>query len=325
MGRFTTSQGRQVLHCHLGQGWGCVDVDLTPAEIKALRNNVKKFHPDAVEINPPTHRYNCVAHALARSHGWFNYPERLLNDDYDEVSFDSPARGDVVRYFRRGAFMHVAVVTRVSGGEIVRVQSKWAYSSELSHALNDVGPDYGSPTDLFRPRPGVLPFAALPDDKAMPEIISVAPPVVFRGGEEMPEYNSTEEAIQGALARISDPDVYLRVALASTPEAARIIIEELPGVQELISFGPEAKQAALDLLDREPGVGSRELASIALYILQRVPSEEAVRPLARGLREGKFTGINMHLAADALLTSTGIEIVSEDPITVAFRTAEELK
>jgi hypothetical protein len=327
MGAFRTSQRRLVWHCHLGQTPECAAAELEQDKIQLIRNSLSQDHPDAFETNPPTNRYNCVAYALARSHGWFNWPARLFADDYTTASFHSPARGDVVRYHRElsGAFAHIAVVTRVSNGRITRVRSKWGNWSELSHCLKDVDPEYGRPTILLRPRRGVVPFPDLPDDEDMPECAEAGPSVLLTGGEEMSEFASTEEAIRGALERISDPRVYIRVGLASTPEVVRAIIEALPGVRELIEIGPKAAEDVLRFWGDAQARHERELTAIGLYLLQRIPTKEAVQPLAKAISEGEISGLNMYLAADALLTSAEIETINESPVTVALREAESLK
>jgi hypothetical protein len=326
MGIFTTSEGRRVPHCHLGQTDECEATPLSAVRIARMRNIVKRDHPNAVEVMAPTNEYNCVGFALARSHGWFNFPEPFFTDDYDEVSFNSPAKGDVVRYNRSsGAFGHIAVVTQVSNGQITRLQSKWGKMAVLSHTLTDVDVEHGEPVALLRAQAGVVPFVDLIADEEMPEPVGVAPSVALGGGEEMPEFASTEEAIQWAVGRISDPDVYIRVALASTPEMARVIIAALPGVKELIDIGAKAAPAVLDLLRRAEEQQEPELSSVALYLLQRIPTEEAASSLADSFIAGRFTGLNLYLAADALLIYDKTETTSENSIAAAFRTAEKFK
>ena len=324
MSTFTTSKSHPVSHCHLGQA-PCKTTDHSPAHVAKILDWVSRHHPNATVTNPPTNRYNCIGFALARSHGWFHEFEPFYADDYVNASFASPAEGDVMEYRREAAFMHVAVVTRVSNGRIVRVRSKWANGPELSHAPDDHLEDYGEPSRLLRPRPGVVPFLILTEEEEEAlEPVGEARSAALRGDEEMSDFESTEEAIQWALGRISDPDVYIRVNFASTPETARVIIERLPGVKELIDIGQEAAPSILTLLQRAEEQEEDELAGIALYLLQRIPTEEAKKPLARAIVEGRFTGLNMYLAADALLTSARTDVVNENPITTALREAEKL-
>ena len=332
MSVFQTSRERAVEHCHLGLSPQCESDELTAAKIEEYRAAQMENHPDAREIRPPTNRYNCVGYALARSHGWFNFQQPFFTDDYTEASFDSPARGDVVKYTRLGAFMHVAVVTQVIDGLIIRVRSKWGSAAELSHRLDGVGRRYGKPTALLRPRPGVVAFPDLPEEEELSRetVIVIASAisvtsVISRGDEEMPEFNSTEEAIQGALESISNPRVYVEVGFASTPEAARIIIADLPGVQDLIEIGARAANDVLQYWRNARERQDKDQLAVALYLLQRIPMKEAVQPLAKAISEGEISGLNMYLAADALLTSAEIETVNESPLTVALREARRLK
>lgn len=303
---FRTRLGRAVRHCHIPVE-PCRRQELTPSEIEVIRQQVRIDFPDAVETGAPTWQYNCHGHALAGSHGWFDNERPLVADNYTEVSFASPQEEDVVVYVNefngRHLVMHTAVVTRVEDGEITRVRSKWGHGSELSHQLTDLPPIMGRPRMLLRllPQVNLLSFAI--------------------GSEKMTERNVTEE-VQEAIATLSEPGVYVQVAYASTPEALRVIIESLPGIEELLAIGPEAGRAALNLLESQET--DNELSSIALYLLQRIPTPEAAKVLATAFSHGEFTGLNMHLAADALLTYADVEEVSDDHLTSAFRAAEKL-
>jgi hypothetical protein len=336
---FKTSQGRWVKHCHLGQQY-CESTEHSPAKKQEIRDWIRRHHPDAVETNEPSNKYNCIGFALARSHGWFLDYEMFFTDDCFTTSFASPAVGDVVRYDRDGVFMHVAKVSSVTGNKITRVRSKWANGPELSHDLLDLISDFGLPVGLLRPRSGVIPFIGsiideVPqyegfihgEDLSFSEIIvdvRVGPLDDVQGGDAMSE-KSINEAIQESLARLLDPDVYIKVNFASTPEAARKIIERLPGVSELIEIGPDSTDAVLNLLESAKSEHNRELSSIALYLLQRIPTAEATKRIANGISQREFTGLNMYLAADALLTSANVETVNEEILSAALREAENLK
>ena len=323
MSVFKTSKNRFVTHCHLGQTPWCARLDHSPEAIEIIRRIIRETFPDAEELGRPTFRFNCMGFALARSHGWFNFPGVILADDFISVSFSSPREGDVVKYVKDGKLAHVAIVTDVSNGKIIRVSSKWGDWSELSHRLNDVHENFGSPVEeLVRPRPGVVPFAAVTDERETWETRT------YRGLEvksKMPDHKSRPELIDRSVALFLNPEVYLLVGLASTPEVARSIIETLPGVQELIKQGPEAVPAILDVLKLAQQGNNQHLLGIALYLLQRIPTEAAVETLARGISDGDFNGINLHLAADALIASADIQNVNEDPVLVAIREAENLK
>lgn len=310
MAIFRTSQGRPVTHCHIPDP-PCKRQELSPARVEVLRSRLRARHPRADEVGPPTRQYNCHGHALAASHGWFEEPALFFADDHFRVSFNNPGVGDVVLYYNDGVLMHTAVVTRVRNGRIHKLRSKWGASAEVSHTLFDVPEVYGEPERLLRRSPSAEPFDLL------------------AGGVNMTEPETRQELIARAVRRFTDPEVYADVALASTPEAARKIIESLPGVQELIALGPEAGEAVLGLLEQDEAAddddGDDELYSVALYVLQRAPTEKSVRPLADAISAGRFSGINLHLAADALLTSARVEVVSGDTVAAAIEAAERLK
>ncbi|MGH9901995.1 MAG: CHAP domain-containing protein, partial [Pyrinomonadaceae bacterium] len=303
-----TSQNRPVTHfCHPDE-IGCGEMELTPARIAEIRQLLSTEHPNAVEVAPPTVTYNCHGFAVGRSHGWFAFPQFFFTDDFFEVPLNAPQVGDVVVYYNGTVLTHTAVVKSVSGNQITLVRSKWADMSLLDHEISDVPPYYKTPRMLLRRKPGIAPLVNFTDDVAMAEV------------------SPNQEIIDSAIRSFSNPQVYLRVLLASAPDVARLIIESLPGVQELLALGPEvAGKAALDFLSREETRANKGMTSIALYILQRTLNEEAVPSLASAIRERKFTGLNMYLAADALLSSARIEPAGEDPVTAAIHAAEKLK
>lgn len=337
MGVFRTSLGRIVPHCHLGETPDCKKVDHDQVKIALIRAEIKRLHPDAVEFAPPTLSYNCIGAALAKRHGWFNCRERLLRDDCTPVSLSDPRTGDVLIYELENYFAHVGIVTSVEDGQIERVRSKWGDWSELCHALKDVDESYGVPAKLFRPHAGRSLLALLlkeeEDLKREEVIVTVAVEemvegfVLFAGlgNQEMSELRSPEEKIQRSIELLSRPEVYIRVGLASTPEVARSIIGKLPGVKELIEIGPTATETVLHLLETARDQNIDELSGIALYLLQRIPTAKATKPIANAISNREFTGLNLNLAADALLISADIESVNEDPVKVALREAERLK
>lgn len=329
MGVIKTTQCRVVEHCHIGMTSGvtfnCAASELSPEEVREARDDAARLQLDAIEVKPPTNAYNCIGFAFARSHGWFNEHLLFCMDDCEVVSFKAPALGDIVTYTRSCLLMHVGVVIRVTDGRIDRVRSKWAFWAEFSHGLNAVPSGYGTPTILLRPRPGVVPLPdlLLEEERLLRRGRNL--PSASGGVEDMPEYDGTVEAIQRALERISDPSVYRMAGLASTPEAARVIIADLPGVKELVEAG---EAAAADVLRYWRGARERQdrnQLAVALYLLQRIPMKEAVQPLARAISGGEISGLNIFLAADALLTSADIEVVNENKVSVALREAENLK
>jgi hypothetical protein len=273
------------------------------------------FHfPDVVEVRRPSRRYNCHGHAVALSHGWFNDPDRFIEDNYFPVSFDSPQVHDVVLYFNDDVLMHSAVVRRVVGGEITELRSKWGEGPETLHELRGVPPEYGGPLQLLRRSPGNAPFENLMSEADMPD------PEL-----EVPDPDTVEARVLHALENFVNPDIHKRLMLASSPQAARKIIESLPGMKDLIEIGPEAGRYILDFFQKEETQENENLSSVALYLFQRIPMEEAVQPLAKSLASGKFTGINSSLAAQAFLTSAGIDAGDEDPVSAATREAEKFK
>ncbi|HEY0319573.1 MAG TPA: hypothetical protein VGC66_01240 [Pyrinomonadaceae bacterium] len=298
MSVFKTSKGRAVKHFHVTAA-----NELTPTLVQAARNLIKKEHPNVIEIQAPTCRYNCHGFAYADSHGWFDYATKFISDDYEEVDMDSPHEGDVLMYKKKGLIAHSAVVTRVDGNEIVELQSKWGGLAEVFHAPRDVPNAYGSPSFLLRRLPDFVPLEA--------------------GEINMNEEEMRRETIKLAIDKLWEPDIYVRVMLASSPEVARMIIEELPGVRELIDIGAEAGKAALDLFESGRTNKNHLVTSISLYLLQRIPTKEAAQPLARFIRSEEFTCVNRELLADAFLSSAGIETVSDDPMSIAFKEAEK--
>jgi hypothetical protein len=135
----------------------------------------------------------------------------------------------------------------------------------------------------------------------------------------------SKEAITKAIDQLRDPDVRVELRLASSPEVRRAIIGSIPAVRELVEIGSEASPEVLALFEREESVENDELIGVALYLLQRVPTREAARPLARFLKSDKLTVVNADLAAHAFLLSAGIESVSEDPFSLAVREADNFK
>lgn len=175
---------------------------------------------------------------------------------------------------------------------------------EVLHTLAEIPGAYGKPTFLLRRAVGGVPHTALTDES------------------ERRDESVTQEAVRELIERFSNPDVYIELLLASTEEVRRTIIESLPGIKELIAIGPEAGRTVLEFFSREETQSNDQLSGIALYLLQRLPSKEAVRPLAKYIRSGSVPIINSDLAANAFLTSAGIDAGGEDPMSVAFREAE---
>ncbi|HEV2802803.1 MAG TPA: hypothetical protein VGW12_20190, partial [Pyrinomonadaceae bacterium] len=118
--------------------------------------------PEADIVEDATIRYNCHGFALAPTHeGWYNFPDFFLSDDYVGVAMDSAQPGDVLIYGQNGVITHSALVIEVSGGTIVRLQSKWGRVNEVKHPVSHVPEIYGEPIVLLRRRPGLVQHPAL--------------------------------------------------------------------------------------------------------------------------------------------------------------------
>lgn len=285
----------------------CAQAEFTAAQIEEAEDWMARFFPDAVQVRRPSRRYNCHGHAYVRSHGWVDEPEPLLTDDLFEVSFDDVAIGDVVAYVNGDTLMHSAVVRSILNGEITELRSKWGEGPEVLHELNGVAPEYGSPVHVFRRHKAPAPLGGTASEG------------------EMTKEADTQEKIAHAIDEFSDPDIYLRLMLASSPQAALKIIESFPGVNQLIEIGPEAGRMVLEFFQHGKAQSDERLSSIALFLLNKIPTAEAAQPLARMISSEAFSGINRQLAARAFLTAAEIQSGDEDPIEVARREAENFK
>jgi hypothetical protein len=310
MATYKTSQERKVSHCHTPGTYPCKEQDFKPAQIEERRQWLKDHFPGAQEIEPPTATYNCFGYAFAYSHGWFPkvIPAKIeffIEDDFSEIDISEVQADDVVVYRKNGEATgeatHAAIISRVENGQITELLSKFGSSSLAKHTLDDITPEYGSPVQYLR---------------------RVAQPV---GASDVVNMNQENlSAIDTALARLSDPDVNLKVTLASTPTVARDIIQSLPGVKELREGGSEAAKAVLDLLQREETLADENLSAICLYILESYPSDEVKLALAKQISAQRFRVINAQLAAEAFLNSTEIGFDRENAIAVAFVEARKL-
>ena len=133
------------------------------------------------------------------------------------------------------------------------------------------------------------------------------------------------EDIQRSIQRFSDPDVYQAVMLASSPEAAKKIVESLPGIRELVAVGTDAGTTVADLLKKEEVLNNKLLSSVVLYLAWKIPTPQTQEALARLIISHKFRGINSQLAAEAFLTSSGIDVPRRDSISAALREARKFE
>lgn len=294
MSEYKTGQGRPVPHCHIQP---CFDRELNATEVNQIRTYLRQQFPNVAEVAPPTRNYNCHGHAHARSHGWFNDPALFIADDYFQSTMAQPRISDVIVYVKDGVHTHSAVVNLVNGTTITQLRSKWGQLPELLHGLREVPGEYGEPIYLLRRRAGVL-LAELGENEEM-----------------------MNQAIEEAIGKFSSPDVYYTVMLASSPETARQIIATLPGVGDLIEIGNAAAPKILYFFNQEETQSNDILSGIALYLLQRIPVSEALQPVAKFLSTHQLTMITAELASAAFLTLAGIEVVDENPMSVALREA----
>jgi hypothetical protein len=308
-----TSKKTPVTHdCHRDDP-GCGVKPVNPTDVAAYRATLGVLYKTAVEVGEPDSGYNCHGFSVVSSHGFFHRPEPFLDDDHDQFPLNQPRMDDVVAYYNGAALRHTGVVIGVSGNEITRVRSKWGSMGVVEHDLRDVHKVYGSPEKLFRRKAGLGPPVFLTKALGMTAVDVM--------GEE-----DKQALAEQAVAMFSDPGVYHEVMLASSPDVAKLLVESLPGVQELLDLGPEVSgRVAVDLLRKAEAEESEAMSRIALYILQRASREETVSELASAVRENKFSGINMHLAADALLSASNFEPLTGDPVTEARALAEKIK
>jgi hypothetical protein len=154
MPTITTSQGRDVPHCHV-PNTPCQHHEVTAAQIANASAWLAQNFPNTTEISPASYRINCHGFAYAETHGgWFNSATLFNEDDYSVVPFDSPRRGDIVSYINhRGRLAHSAVVDEVSNGQVTRLRSKWGAMPAVFHELTDVPASYGNPEILRRRNP----------------------------------------------------------------------------------------------------------------------------------------------------------------------------
>src|SRR5687767_710419 len=95
MGVFRTSKKRAVDHFHVSN-----ENDIGPDIVELSRRWMKKFHPNVVEVRKPTCQYGCHGFAFADRHGYFNFADRFIEDDFEEVDMETPSIGDVLVYTR---------------------------------------------------------------------------------------------------------------------------------------------------------------------------------------------------------------------------------
>lgn len=151
MSVFTTDQGTPVPHCHLYH-LPCKLHELSANGIAVARAKAHDINAAAIELDEPTRKYNCHGYAYAISHGWFNYPDLFLDDDYDRVELEDAQIGDIVIYKNGSTLMHSATIVRIDAAGIAELHSKWGELALLSHSLDGVPDVYGAAKFAVRRR-----------------------------------------------------------------------------------------------------------------------------------------------------------------------------
>jgi hypothetical protein len=297
MTSYTTSQGRQVEHCHIVP---CFPRELTQGEKNYIRQLLSREHPNVGVAAEATRAYNCHGYAHAQSHGWFNDPTPFIADDYLQQTVAQPFVGDVVVYMSNGIHTHSAVVTAVSSSSISELRSKWGQFPLVIHTLTDVPAEYGTAVYLLRRRPGAI--------------------VRDVDGDA----EKAREAVRQALANLQRPEVYSKLLLASTPTVVRAIVADLPGVEDIIRIGQVAHPEVVKFFEDAAREENDAVCAIALFLIERMRIEQAAISIARYLSAGTVGMLTRDLAVQALLAATGTDIGEEPAQAVAEREMRRL-
>ena len=196
-----------------------VSSDVTPQQKRQLREIVERDYAGARVVGDATATYNCHAYAHARRHAWFNEIQRFIEDDYYPFTPGILRNGDIVVYVAGGHITHSGVITRLSGNSISEIRSKWGAWPEVLHAPQVVPDEYGSITYYLRERGtrGVT--------------------------EDEPSEEQLNERVEDLLSSLTREERLARLALASTPTAARVIAAQFPEMAELVLYGSRSGQA----------------------------------------------------------------------------------
>jgi hypothetical protein len=96
----------------------------------------------------------------------------------------------------------------------------------------------------------------------------------------------------------------------------------LPEVQTLVDRGSEAAKPVAEFFTRQETQANDEVSGIALYLLQKLPSDEGALAIATSLTEGKVKPVNHELAARAFIESAHLQAdENENLVALAFREA----
>ena len=316
MSVYKTTKQHHALHCHVGppplpEDCGCCAlIDWSAAQIAQQRAWMALHHPQAVEIGPPTRKFNCHGYAYANSHGWFCDPEIFLNDDFHEINMSLAQPGDVLIYRDdNNEITHSAIVNEVANGLIQNLRSKFGDRAVVRHIPADVDLSYGAPAQLFR--------------RNASHAHSHQRRSVHKKDSDMEESISKEE-IQNVLKRLADPEVNLAVNSASTLYVAKRIIQQLPGVEDLKRNLPGVEDALLEALEGEESLSNENFVGIVLHILKSYPTERVKLRLAKLVLDRRLFGRNVQLAVEAFLRVANIDPEREGSVEVAQREAHKL-
>ena len=132
---------------------------------EALLQNIAANHPHSIRIaqSPhPINRYTCLMHAfdftekseyiaiadyrLGRVYAGAAFAHWLIeNDELEEIPSQEAQAGDLVMYFRDGAFKHVGLLQPNA-----RVLSKWGIGHLYDHEILEVPESYGTDLRYYR-------------------------------------------------------------------------------------------------------------------------------------------------------------------------------
>ncbi|WP_026713523.1 CHAP domain-containing protein [Flavobacterium daejeonense] len=295
MATYTTSKGRAVQHCHIQP---CFEREFTSAEIVSISNWLRQNFPSVIIVAPATRQYNCHGKAHANAHGWFNDPQPFIGDDYIQATMAQPRVNDAIVYVKNGLHTHSAIVTQVNGTTITQCRSKWGGMHEVLHGLREVPSDYGDPIYCIRRRASVLQTL---------------------NSDEM-----KKEDIKKMFDEIKNPDNYIRVILASSPEVARAIIQDLYGVEEISNLGEAMKKELINAFESDEAQNNETLMAILLYIIQRNPFPEFKEPLSKLVLENKFSFLIKEMLPSAFLSVLGVDFIQSCPFDVAVAEAKKI-
>lgn len=123
--------------------------DWTAQEQADIKNDTQTRHPGINPTGAPTKRYNCHGFTFKSRELWLNGGIQKVLDDQGWVQArEADAKvGDVMVYRTPdGKIQHSGRVTKVAGGKVTEVESKWGQGGEYTHTPTNVPESYGTPT-----------------------------------------------------------------------------------------------------------------------------------------------------------------------------------